>query len=481
MRAAARQPLIRPESYGFFDKLLFAVFVLGVPPMIASNGDIFGDGDVSWHVAAGRWILEHGQIPTTDPFSFTMPGHPWIAHEWLAEIVYAAAYNFAGHAGLAAVVSAALMGLACITFAYLRPRTGPTAMLLGFAALFLVLQPFYLARPHVIAWVLLAGWSATLLNARDKGQPPPWWLLGLMLVWTNLHASFLMGFVIAAAIGLDDCIAHRWSLDRLKRWFLFGIASVLVSLLNANGLHGLLYPLNVQSMTSLPAISEWQPSSPRVSLFFYLVFVPALGALLLKRPRFRVGELLLLLATLGLAFTHLRHQPVFAILAVLIVTPKFSSREQAAPAASSSWGWIGGGVLAALAIVGVRAAIPLTPKESYSNPRSLIAHIPPELRSQPVFNEYSMGGPLILAGIKPFIDGRSDMYGDAYTAEYLKIVDGDPKAFDRAVKRYDICWTMLQTGDRLNALLDASPDWERIYSDRVGVIHVRRQAAPAKG
>ena len=75
--AAAREPLIRPERYAFFDKLLFAVFVLAVPPFIASNWSVFRDGDVSWHVAAGRWILEHGRVPKTDPFSFTMAGD-WI-------------------------------------------------------------------------------------------------------------------------------------------------------------------------------------------------------------------------------------------------------------------------------------------------------------------------------------------------------------------------------------------------------------------
>lgn len=407
-----------------------------------------------------------------------MSGHPWIAHEWLAEIAYAGAFNLAGHAGLSAVVSLALMALAAVLFAYLRPRTGPIAMLVGFAALYLILQPFYLARPHVVAWILLAGWSAALLNARDNGRPPPWWLLAPMLVWTNLHASFLIGFVIAAAIGLDDCIAHRWSFERVRRWALFGIASLLVSLINPNGWHGLVYPLSVSGMTSLPAITEWQASTPGVTPFFYAVFVPALGAVLLKRPQFKAGELLLLLLTLLMAFLHIRHQPVFAILALLIVTPKFSAGQPELRSSSSNRQWIGGAALAALAVAGIRAAIPLTPKESYSNPRGLLAHIPSDLRTKPVFNEYSMGGPLILAGIQPYIDGRSDMYGDAFTAEYLKIVGGDRSAFETAVRRYDIKWTMLQNGDGLNRVLDASPQWKRIYSDRVGVIHARSDPPP---
>ena len=57
-------------------QLLFIAFVIGLPIGIGTAGSIFRDGDVSWHIAAGNWILSHGRIPTTDPFSFTAAGHP---------------------------------------------------------------------------------------------------------------------------------------------------------------------------------------------------------------------------------------------------------------------------------------------------------------------------------------------------------------------------------------------------------------------
>ena len=481
---AGQAPLIRPERYGFFDKLLFAVFVLAVPPLIASNGDVFGDGDVSWHIAAGRWIMEHGRIPTTDPFSHSMPGHSWVAHEWLPEIAYAFAFNQASFAGVAAVVALALMALAGITFAWLRPRAGPIALLGAFASLYLVLQPFYLARPHVIAWVFLAGWTASLLSARSKDRLPSWWLLPLMLVWANVHASFLIGFIVAGAIGLDDCIQHRWKPERVMRWVAFGVAGLLVTLINPSGFHGLIYPFSVSGMSSLPAITEWGASTPQFSPYFYIVLLAMTGALLLKRPTFRVGELLLLLLTLGMAFMHLRHQAMFIIIAVLIVTPKLSNRtaEDGRPlfhSAKDRRVWLAGAALLAAGILSLRVIVPLTPKETYSNPRRLLAHVPAEMRGKPVFNEYSLGGPLILAGIKPFIDGRSDMYGDAFTQNYLKIVGGDRKAFADAVRRYGIRWTILQKGDPLAKMLDSSPGWRRVYSDSVGVIHVQRNAPRA--
>jgi hypothetical protein len=52
--------------------------------------------------------------------------------------------------------------------------------------------------------------------------------------------------------------------------------------------------------------------------------------------------------------------------------------------------------------------------------------------------------------------------------------DGDWDVFNRAANKYGFRWTMLQKDNRLVEKLDASPNWRRLYSDEVGVIHVRR-------
>lgn len=477
--ATERQPLISPERYGFFDRLLAAVFVLAVPPVVASNWSVFRDGDVSWHVAAGRWILEHRQIPRTDPFSFTMLGKPWVAFEWGAEIIYATAYDLAGHAGLSAVVALALMALSATLFWYLRSKAGPVALLAAFASVYLVLQPFIMARPHVMGWPLLAIWSALLFTYRDRGRAPPLALALLMFGWANIHGSYFAGFIVAATVALDALLDARFDRKAVSAWLVFGIASLAATVLNANGISGLLHPVTISGMDSLPAIGEWQPSTPRSTPIFYVLLLVVIGALLWMRPSFRPGEIVLLVTTLAMALTHIRHQSVFIILAVLVVTPKLArgGREQAGPpfnsAGEARW-WSSGAVVVALLLLSARAMIPLQPRESFSNPRGLIAHIPPELKSQPMLNEYSMGGPLILAGIRPYIDGRADMYGDDYFKTYLRMADGDWAIFGQKVKQYGLSWTMLQNENRLVAGLDASPEWRRIYSDKVGVIHVRR-------
>jgi hypothetical protein len=309
-----------------------------------------------------------------------------------------------------------------------------------------------------------------------------------MLVWANIHGSYFAGFIVAAAVALDAVNAAKWDRSVVGRWLLFGVVSVAATLLNANGLAGFLHPVSISSMETLQGIGEWHPSTTRNTPFFFATLIGVLGALLVRGARFRAGELCLLLLTLLMAFTHVRHQSIFIILAALIVTPKLSGREPSAPLFNSlreRRAWAVGSLAVALSLLGARASIPLEPRETFSNPRGLIAHVPAELRSQPLLNEYSLGGPLILAGIRPFIDGRADMYGDEFFKSYMKMAEGDWPTFDRAVRKYQIRWTMLQLDNRLLPKLDASPEWRRLYSDEVGVIHVRRSGdgkkAPACG
>src|SRR5207237_7119291 len=150
MAAAAAAGAKRPSSLPFF------VAVLLIPAVLGSSQMIFNDGDVSWHIATGRWIIDHHAIPRTDPFSFTWFGKPWVPIEWLAEVLYGGAYRRAGYGGVAALVTAALMALHAIVYVnasrWIRPA------LLPVIAMDFVLIPIMLAMPHVFGWPLVGFW-----------------------------------------------------------------------------------------------------------------------------------------------------------------------------------------------------------------------------------------------------------------------------------------------------------------------------------
>ena len=442
--------------------------VLVIPAVLGSSQMIFNDGDVSWHIATGQWILDHRAIPTTDPFSFTWAGKPWVPIEWLAEVIYASAYRLAAYSGVAALVTAALIALHAVIF--LNASRWIRLALIPVIAMDFILIPMLLARPHVLTWPLLACWTWLMLRARREDRAPPLIAAPLMSLWANLHGGFVFGLAIAAAFGLEALVDSADKARALKQWLLFGMACAGAVFINGNGFEGVIHPLRFTQLQMLPLIDEWKPSNPATTPFFFGVLALIVALILWKRPRLPWVRWILLLALLGLALLQTRHQAMLAIVAAVILPQGFARSEAHDRTDASSPLLIAGAAL----LVAIRAIMPLQPADNEANPWKLIAAVPSELRSQPVLNGYSMGGPLILSGIRPYIDGRGDMYGDDLVVPFARISQGDAKVFGEAVDRWNIRWAIIPNrSERLIALLDRTPSWRRLKRDRVGSIYVR--------
>ena len=446
------------------------VAVLLIPAVLGSSTTIFNDGDVSWHIATGQWILDHRAIPHVDPFSFTWGGKPWVPIEWLAETFYAAAYRLAGYGGVAALVTAALIALHAVVYVnasrWIRPALVPVV------AMDFALIPMMLARPHVLTWPLLAFWTWLMVRAREEDRAPPLVAALLMALWANLHGGFVFGLAIAGAFGLEALVLSPDRLRALRQWAFFGAACAAAVFINGNGVEGAFHPLRFTHLQMLPLIDEWRPSNPRVTPFFFAALAVTLALIAWKRPRLPWVRWLLLAALLGLALLQVRHHAMFAIVAAVILPQGFALKRRDKASADRALPWVA--TAGALLLVIARAIMPLTPSDNEPNPWKLIAAVPPELRNQPVLNGYSMGGPLILSGIRPYVDGRGDMYGDALVIGYSRIAHGDERELDAAVRRWNIRWAILPNDSKpLIALLDRSPQWRRIASDKVGVVYVR--------
>lgn len=447
-----------------------ALAVLIIPAVLGSSKTIFNDGDVSWHIATGQWILDHRAIPHTDPFSFTWAGKPWVPIEWLSEVIYASGYRLAGYGGVAALVTAALEGLHAAVF--FNASRWTRVSLLPIVLMDFVLIPMLLARPHVLTWPLLAFWLWLMMRARREERAPPLAAALLMTLWANLHASFVFGLAIATAFGLEALVASDDKPKAFRQWLMFGVACAVAVCINGNGLEGVIHPLRFTQLQMLPLIDEWKPSSPSVTPFFFGVLALTLALILWKRPRLHPVRWLLLGGFLLAAMLQVRHQAMLAIVAAMILPEGFA--RDVPQTDGQRFGkdvWVT--AAAGMAFVIARAVLPLVPPDNEANPWKLIAAVPPDLRSQPVLNGYSMGGPLILSGIRPYTDGRGDMYGDELVLGYSRIAHGDAQLFNDAVARWNIRWAILPNrSDKLIALLDRS-GWRRVAKDKVGVIYVR--------
>jgi hypothetical protein len=367
-------------------------------------------------------------------------------------------------------VTAALIALHAAIYLNARRFVGPIAAVGAIIGVDLILIPMMLARPHVLTWPLVALWLWLLMRAREQDRAPPLWSALIITLWANLHASFVMGLVLAGAFGFEALVGSADRARALRQWLVFGIACAVAFCINPHGIHGLLYPLGFTDLQMLPLIDEWKPSG-RVTPFFFGVLAVTLGLIGWKRPRLHWVRWVLLAGLLALALVQVRHQAMLAIVAAMILPQGFAKRAEGDRTKDHAMS-VALAVGAALLVV-VRAAMPLAPPDNEANPWKLISAVPPELRPQPVLNGYSMGGPLILSGIRPYIDGRSDMYGDELVLRYSRIIRGDAVAFNEAVRRWNIRWAILPNRSKLIPLLDRMPAWRRIRQDNVGVIYVR--------
>jgi hypothetical protein len=405
----------------------------------------------------------------------------------------ALAYAAAGWSGLVLLVGAAA-GLAyALIAAELRLWLSPAGQAIGLALSFACLQPFLYARPHILALPLLVFWTRQLLAARRAGRAPPLWLAPLMLLWANLHASFIFGFAVAAPFGLEALMEAKDKIRTLIGWAVFGILALGFALATPQGLTGLLFPFQVLSMKVLPNILEWRAATFQAPTLFEGAVMATLFLGIWRGVQVPLLRLLLLVGLLHMALQHVRQQAVLAALAPLLLAEPFGRAGAPLREGPRPLRWRGAGdlkrwlsvpvaaavALLALGVVGVRLARPVERRDNANVPVTAMAHVPPEIARQPVFNEYAFGGYLIFKGVRPYIDGRADMYGDDFVREYLAVLSGVQPDVDREFKRWGVRWTILSPRGALVRTLDASPKWKRLYADPWAVVHVAVDPPPA--
>ena len=474
-------PPVAARSKGFDPASVLAF--CAVFALVLFLPQILNDGDTLWQIRTGEWILAHHAIPATDPFSFTAGDRPWFAHEWLAETLMAFAWRAAGMPGVMALAAAAT-GLAAAIVLRTTRRFLPgiyavVALIIAFANA----APSLLARPHLLAWPCLVLWCSGLVIARANRTAPSFLLLPVMLIWVNLHGSFIIGLGLAAAFLLETLVAPIPT-PRPARlvWVGFVLAACAVSLINPEGLSGVLFPIHMVGMKGLAWVGEWQPTDFGRVQPLELMILAGLALGLSGKVTLPPVRLLMLLGLIHGALAHGRNEQLLGLVGVLILAEPLGAalaRGHAEPL-TSRWRGIAAGAtgLAVIALIG-RLILPLDPDRTGAAFAAALDHVPSDVRTQPVLNDYSLGGSLIFLGVRPFIDSRADLYGDAFLTQYRAIVAPDLDELEKALAYFHIAWTIFPSGHRINPLLDRMPGWRRLIEADGVVIHLRQDPARA--
>jgi hypothetical protein len=402
-----------------------------------------GDNDLFWHLAQGRQTLLEGLV-RVDRFSWSVAGMPVLTDQWLGQVFWYGAYAGLGWQGIVAL--RALLVLAIVTLivaAALQAQRRPLIAVLAAIPAIALARFAWTERPQLMG---LACFALLLFVVRASADRPRILLPVplLLLLWANLHASFVLGLAVVL-IACGELALRRPA----ARGFAAGVvvASLAVTLLTPSGLgiwtsaggHFLSPPRVIQE-EGVPDVTQ-----PYGAVFAFTLLAVLFTALLSRRAPLR--EAVLLLPILFVSLTAARHTPFFAIasapylaayapdaiasLARLVrVTPRLPAFSPHVPSVRID---VATAVLA-LAAVGGGAALAPTQPNLTAYPAGALASLP---QGPGLVNDYDWGGFLIwYAPATPvFIDGRLFPYvGDALR-DYESLVFLGPTWRDVVARR----------------------------------------------
>ncbi|MDT8442261.1 MAG: hypothetical protein RQ723_11430 [Desulfuromonadales bacterium] len=488
--ARARSTLL-PAPSGLFGLALTALLILIRGPKLLADGDTYT------HIFYGNWILENLRLPDTDFLSHTVQGTSWVIHEWGAQVLMGAVYQFAGLPGIA-VLFATLAGLTLLTLYRLLEdlETDPWLALALMTVTLLLLYPTMLARPHLFSW-LFGSLTLLILTTRRNWL----WVLPLLtVVWVNLHGGYILCLALQAiylAGGLlTDCAETDWrsALHRQQQPLLILLLSLLATGLNPHGYALIGFYIEVSALDVTRHNPEWQAPDLQAHKILRVWLTLLLFALLVKRQRPHWTNLLLLLFCLEAALTHRRHVSLIAMLLLplwrellqpiqdRIATWRAQTDQRKQLICSGRTGPVMTLMLAAGLMLTANALPPtwqphlqqmfpeseLLPKKAWD----YLVDNPPTGR---VFNAYSWGAGLIYwskGELPVFIDGLTHKYGKQVYEDYYQIAGLSEKAKE-LLDRYEIDWVLFPTAAPLTRYLLLTDEWQAIYRDDQASVLVR--------
>ena len=452
--------------------------------------------DPFWHLKAGSWMLDKGEILIRDVFSFTFAGHAWSNMEWGSQIIMAlseAAFGLGGLTLIRLLVVIAIIGsmyflakpegkknrfhfvaFCCVMCCALFPRMIDRPHILGFAFFSLIWIPLeVMYRRNAFSW------SMSLL------------LAAIIAVWAQCHGSFLVGILLAGSYGLGMLgRTHSWNVRRMIasqdfwRWALLGCLLLVLPLFGPMGLGIYTVHLDI-SKEATAYIAEWRPYGIFTFLNFsnldYFLFnfmlLCAIVFFYRNRSRIRIEHIIILAFHIFMASRHSRFLSILGIVSIMVlILTTFSTRKDSGLRSIFSW-------ICLLISIAVLFNLPdryrklsIGELEENHYPEGVTAFIKAVNPPSDLFNSYEYGGYLIyelFPDYRVFIDGRtSALYDDEFYFGYRKM-EGDGEILLRQLDRYDIKTAVVRQTRSFCGVLRKSEHWSPIYVDSVSALFVR--------
>jgi tetratricopeptide (TPR) repeat protein len=502
--------------------VVLSVFVIGYAFLAGIR--TLTEFDLGWLLATGRWIAQHRQIPSTDVFSYTAQGQPWI-YPIGSSLIFYAAWVVGGYALITWLGAAACAA----TTALLLRRGSVISALLAILAVPLIAirtRP----RADMFTVLLFAAFLALLWRYYRTGRSRLWLLPLLMVAWVNLHLGFVVGLALIAGYVLTETSEMVWpgrrkpALERLRQCWPWLIAVLGATLVNPRGWE--IYAALLRQERAMAAQLQWIPEWGSVPLnwtimstglslrdpggAFFLMLLITAATVPVAVLRKQLGAAAFLTSAAILAVRYIRFEALFGIVTVIVGADVFSSALNALEkkiknarleTARYSAALTVGAASLAVALACLRSADLVRDRSylastdlgsfgvglSWWFPERAAAFLERENIPAQIFNTYNEGGYFTWRlGSKylDYVDGRAIPFGPELVERNSRLLATSPESpeWEREAEHYNINAILVPLG-RYNGLhlfpmlrqFCGSEDWPLVYLDEVSAVFVRRK------
>jgi len=516
-----------PLERWLFPSLTDMIFVVLVVLLVFApvGAGLLNDADTGWHIRNGQHIVRTLSVPHADYFSYTMSGKPWYAWEWLYDAGMGLLAAWLGLNGIVLFTAVVIGFTFALLFRSLMVEGGNLLIsaLLTMLAL-LSAQVHMLARPHVVGWLLTLIWVRLLYRFQAGKSTALWWLPALMLVWVNVHGSFVLGLVLLVLFAAGNLWTYLTSRDvgtklgartAIARLSVAGLASALATFLTPYGykLHIHVYQY-LSNRYFMDHIMEFATPNfhGNAEKYFEALLALALVAALLAARRLRAVDIVLVLFAGYTGLYAVRNLPISSMIIAFAIAPALSDAIRLQALRRDLPGWLRractrvresaarmksiedmlcGHLIPAVMLV-ASMGVALNGGRLHGTP-VLAAHF--DQRQFPVAAaEYIAAHPIhdhmfstdrwsgyLIYRLHPdtrlFIDDRHDLYGEAFLKDYLKALGAD-LGWREVLDKNGVTSVLIPPDTPLANVLKETSDWKVAYDDGVAILFTQVYRSP---
>ncbi len=188
-----------------FTTILTILFYILFFVLMLENSLSYLDPDFGWHLKVGEEIYKSKEVPNINHYNYIFPDSDnfWVDHEWLSNLLTYLSHDNLGYFAINIIFALIFLSILIIINNFLIKNLNDNHKLI--LPLFIIeilalkgIMPHSGVRIQEISWLFLLLVLIIIYYFEKKKNN--WkillWLIPLIYLWANLHASFLLGIAI---------------------------------------------------------------------------------------------------------------------------------------------------------------------------------------------------------------------------------------------------------------------------------------------